>query len=94
MQRSRQSKIGSNLEVMYSLFGDRAEACEFKIREASRVTGVMLKDLPLKPGLIISFIGRDGKIIIPTGSDQINIGDNVMVVTMNKGFTEISDILR
>ena len=92
--RSRQSKIGSNLEVMYSLFGDRAEACEFKIREASRVTGVMLKDLPLKPGLIISFIGRDGKSIIPTGSDQINIGDNVMIVTMNKGFTELSDILK
>ncbi len=92
--RSRQSKIGSNLEVMYSLFGDRAEACEFKVKEASRVTGTLLKDLPLKPGLIISFIGRDGKIIIPTGSDQINIGDNVMIVTMNKGFTELSDILK
>ena len=37
---------------------------------------------------------NERKIIIPTGSDQINIGDNVMVVTMNKGFTEISDILR
>ena len=92
--RSRQSKIGSNLEVMYSLFADRAEACEFKVKEVSRVTGVMLKDLNLKPGLIISFISRDGKIIIPTGSDQINVGDNVMVVTMNKGFTELSDILR
>ena len=92
--RSRQSKIGSNLEVMYSLFADRAEACEFKVKEVSRVTGVMLKDLNLKPGLIISFISRDGKIIIPTGSDQINVGDNVMIVTMNKGFTELSDILR
>ena len=92
--RSRQAKIGSNLEVMYSLFSDRAEACEFKVKEVSRVTGVMLKDLNLKPGLIISFISRDGKIIIPTGSDQINVGDNVMVVTMNKGFTELTDILR
>ena len=91
--RSRQSKIGSNLEVMYSLFGDRAEACEFKVKDASRVTGILLKDLNLKPGLIISFISRDGKIIIPTGSDQINIGDNVMVVTTQKGFTELSDIL-
>ncbi|MCR5489678.1 MAG: Trk system potassium transporter TrkA [Saccharofermentans sp.] len=92
--RSRQATIGSNLEVMYSLFGDRAEACEFKVKEASRVTGVMLKDLNLKPNLVISFIGRDGKIIIPTGSDQINIGDNVMIVSMNKGFTELSDILK
>lgn len=92
--RSRQATIGSNLEVMYSLFGDRAEACEFKVKEASRVTGVLLKDLNLKPGMIISFISRDGKIIIPTGSDQINIGDNVMVVTTKKGFTELSDILK
>lgn len=92
--RSRQATIGSNLEVMYRLFGDRAEACEFKVKEASRVTGVLLKDLNLKPGMIISFISRDGKIIIPTGSDQINIGDNVMVVTTKKGFTELSDILK
>ncbi len=92
--RARQATIGSNLEVMYSLFADRAEACEFKVKEASRVTGVLLKDLNLKPGMIISFISRDGKIIIPTGSDQINIGDNVMVVTTKKGFTELSDILR
>lgn len=92
--RSRQATIGSNLEVMYSLFGDRAEACEFKVKEASRVTGILLKDLNLKPGMIISFISRDGKIIIPTGSDQINIGDNVMVVTTKKGFTELSDILK
>ena len=79
---------------MYNLFGDRAEACEFKVKEASRVTGVLLKDLSLKPGVIISFISRDGKIIIPTGSDQINIGDNVMIVTTQKGFTELSDILK
>ena len=92
--RARQATIGSNLEVMYSLFGDRAEACEFKVKEASRITGVLLKDLNLKPGMIISFISRDGKIIIPTGSDQINIGDNVMVVTTKKGFTELSDILK
>jgi trk system potassium uptake protein TrkA len=92
--RARQATIGSNLEVMYNLFGDRAEACEFKVKEASRITGVMLKDLHLKDGVIIAFIGRDGKIIIPTGQDQINIGDNVMIVTKNKGFTEISDILR
>ena len=92
--RSRQATIGSNLEVMYSLFGDRAEACEFKVKEASRVTGVLLKDLNLKPGMIISFISRDGKIIIPTGSDQINIGDNVMIVTTQKGFTQLSDILK
>ena len=92
--RARQATIGSNLEVMYNLFGDRAEACEFKVKEASRVTGVLLKDLNLKPGMIISFISRDGKIIIPTGSDQINIGDNVMVVTTKKGFTELSDILK
>jgi trk system potassium uptake protein TrkA len=44
--------------------------------------------------MIISFISRDGKIIIPTGSDQISIGDNVMVVTTKKGFTELSDILK
>ena len=79
---------------MYHLFDERAEAIEFKVMEASNATGKQLKDMKLKPNTLVSFINRSGKIIIPTGSDSIEVGDSVMIVTKNKGFTTLTDIVR
>ena len=92
--RARQASIGSNVEVMYHLFDERAEAIEFKVMEHSDVTDKQLKDLKLKSNTLVSFINRAGKIIIPKGNDTIEVGDSVMIVTKNKGFTALTDILR
>ena len=92
--RARQASIGSNVEVMYHLFDERAEAIEFKVMEASNATGKQLKDMKLKPNTLVSFINRSGRIIIPTGTDSIEVGDSVMIVTKNKGFTTLTDIVR
>ncbi|MCR4767480.1 MAG: Trk system potassium transporter TrkA [Saccharofermentans sp.] len=92
--RARQASIGSNVEVMYHLFDERAEAIEFKVMEHSDVTDKQLKDLKLKSNTLVSFINRAGKIIIPKGNDTIEVGDSVMIVSKNKGFTALTDILR
>ena len=49
---------------------------------------------PACANTLVSFINRSGKIIIPTGNDSIEVGDSVMIVTKNKGFTTLTDILR
>lgn len=92
--RARQASIGSNVEVMYHLFDERAEAIEFKVREPSNATGRQLKEMKIKPNTLVSFINRSGKIIIPTGNDTIEVGDSVMIVTKHKGFTTLTDIVR
>lgn len=92
--RAKQASIGSNVEVMYHLFDEKAEAIEFKVMENSNATGKQLKDMKLKPNTLVSFINRSGKIIIPKGDDSIEVGDSVMIVTKNKGFTALTDILR
>ena len=79
---------------MYHLFDERAEAIEFKVMEHSNVTDKQLKELKLKSNTLVSFINRAGKIIIPKGNDTIEVGDSVMIVTKNKGFTALTDILR
>ena len=92
--RAKQASIGSNVEVMYHLFDEKAEAIEFKVMENSNATGKQLKEMKLKPNTLVSFINRSGKIIIPKGDDSIEVGDTVMIVTKNKGFTALTDILR
>ena len=75
------------------LFDQRVEAIEFRIDEKSAVTDIPLRDLKLKKDLLISFINRNGKIMLPNGQDSIKVGDTVMIMTTHKGFRDIMDIL-
>ena len=92
--RAKRASIDSNLETLYHLFDGRVEALEFSIDEASRVTDIPLMNLKLKERVLVAFINRNGKIILPSGQDSIQVGDTVMIVTTHHGFDEIEDILR
>ena len=92
--RAKKNSMGSNIETLYHMFDSRVEAIEFIVEENSKVSGVPIKDLKLKKDVLISFINHNGHIIIPTGNDEIEDGDTVMIVTKNTGFTDIDDIVR
>jgi trk system potassium uptake protein TrkA len=92
--RAKKDSIGSNIETLYHLFDSRAEAIEFRVNEDSAVTNTPLMELSLKDDLLISFISRNGSILIPTGQDSIQVGDTVMVVTTHTGFNDLQDILK
>lgn len=92
--RALRASRSSEIATLYHLFDARAEAIEFRIKESTPVVGKALKDLSLKPDLLIAFINRKGKIIIPSGTDTIEVGDTVMIVTTHTGFNEIRDILK
>lgn len=91
--RAKKASINSNVETLYHMFDYKAEAIEFRVNEESNVTNIPLMDLSLKKNLLISFIGRNGSIIIPSGKDCIKAGDTVMIVTTHTGFNDIQDIL-
>lgn len=91
--RAKSNSRGSNIETLFHVFDARAEAIEFRVNDASSVTGIPLMNLKLKKDLIISFINRGGNILIPSGQDTIEVGDTVMVVTTHTGFQDIVDIM-
>ena len=92
--RAMQNSIGSNVETLYQILDNQAEALEFSIREDGPVVGVPLMELELKKNLLVACINHNGRIIIPRGHDQIQIGDTVIIVTTEKGLQDINDILR
>lgn len=91
--RAKKNSTNSNIETLYHMFDSRVEAIEFWVESESKVTNIPLMDLNLKKGLLISFINRNGSIIIPSGQDSIQVGDTVMIVTTHTGFNTIQDIL-
>lgn len=92
--RAKKNSTNSNIETLYHMFDNRAEAIEFRVDEPSSVTGIPLKDLMLKNDLLVSFIYRNGKVQIPSGLDTIKVGDTVMIVTTHTGLDNIQDIIR
>lgn len=92
--RAKKASLGSNIETLYHMFDSRVEAIEFRVAKTSAITDVPLMNLALKKNLLITFIYRNGSVIIPTGRDCILVGDTVMVVTANTGLTDILDIMR
>ncbi|MBO4325113.1 MAG: Trk system potassium transporter TrkA [Lachnospiraceae bacterium] len=91
--RAKKESRNSNIETLYHLADHRVEALEFDVRESSPVTGTPLFRLALKQNVLIACINRDGRIIIPSGQDTIEVGDEVTVVTTHSGFRDLQDIL-
>ena len=85
---------GDDILTLSHLFDRKVEAIEFNITETSNATGVPFSVLHFKDNVLIAFINRNGTIIIPSGSDTIEVGDTVMVVTTHTGFATILDTLR
>ena len=92
--RARRNSQGSaNVETMYQLVDGKVEALEFIVKSQTNYTGIPLKDLSLKVNNLIACIARKRKIIIPNGDDCIQVGDSVIIITMEKHIQDIQDIL-
>lgn len=91
--RSRKNSLGSNVETLHKIIDGRAEALEFIIRSNSRATGIPLQELKIKKETLVASIVRNGRIIIPSGSDKLLQGDRVIVITQLRGLNDIEDVL-
>lgn len=91
--RAMQNSLGSNVETLYKIVGNKAEALEFRATNKSAVCGKPLMELQLLPDLLIGAINRGGKILTPAGRDTIEPGDTVIVVTTVTGLNDLDDIL-
>lgn len=83
----------SAVESLYRLNGGNAEAIEFRLSASSALFEKTLQELPIKKNTIIAAVIRNGKIMIPGGSDHLATGDRVIIVTTNKGYRIIDDIM-
>lgn len=92
--RAMANTVGSNVETMYRLAGNKVEALSFIIRENAPVLNIPLAELNLKDGILLAAIQRDRRIIIPRGNDSMQEGDTVVIVTTITGLHDIGNILK
>lgn len=92
--RSTANSQGSNVEEFYRLANDKVEVLQFHVAKSSNTINIPLSELEIKAGILITSIIRENEVIYPGGFDVILPADDVIVVTKNKNFQDINDILQ
>ena len=93
--RAMQNTLGSNIKALHRIVGGQVEALEFGVRRDAPFAGVPLKDLPIRAEVLVAGIVRpNGETIIPSGSDTLQPGDDVVVVTNGARIHDLRDILQ
>lgn len=84
----------SGVDTLTRIADNRIEALEFHVGKNFGGCSVPLKTLRLKKNLLIACIIRtDGSLVFPCGSDVINEGDSVIVITGAGRFSDLVEIL-
>ena len=92
--RSLARSEGSAVENLYKPLGGAIEAVEFTASPNTKFLDTPLKDLRLKPGMLVAAIAREGRTIIPDGSASIHAGDRVVVMAKSLFLRDLNDILQ
>ncbi|MDO4815078.1 MAG: Trk system potassium transporter TrkA [Bacillota bacterium] len=91
--RALQNSQGSKIETLYRLMNGAVEALEFAVSPDFSRLNTPIKDLNIKPGILLAGIIRGSKTIIPAGNDVILPGDNVIVIAANQKLCDLSEIM-
>ena len=79
--RAMSNSLGGSMETLYRLADGKVEALEFKVGPDSACVNIPLKDLKLRPNVLICALIRGNKSIIPDGNSRILPGDHAVIVT-------------
>lgn len=84
---------GSGISALYKIIGDKAEAVEFRVDDNEKFVGKTLRDITLKPGVILACITRGREVFIPDGDSTVEEGDLVVVISAAHKFMRLNEIL-
>ena len=82
--RAMQNQTGAAVSL-HTIADGRSEAVEFLVESNAPYCGVPLKDLKLKPNVLIVSITHGSQTEIPNGNSQFQEGDTLVVVTSGRG---------
>ena len=91
--RAMENQSGAAVTV-HTIADGQAEALEFLVDETTKYCGIPLKDIRLKPNILLVSISHGAITEIPNGTSSFDIGDVVVIVDTNRQeiIRQINDI--
>ena len=90
--RAMQNQTGAALSI-HTIADGQAEAVEFLVDSTTKNCGTALKNLRLKPNVLIASISHGARSEVPSGDSVFREGDSLVVVTSGRGvLQQLNDI--
>jgi len=90
--RAMENQTGAAISV-HSIADGQVEAVEFLVDDTTKNRGIPLKQMKLKPDILLASITRGSRTQVPNGDAYIQTGDTVVVVTGGRGaLQQLNDI--
>ena len=84
-----------NIKSLYRFAKNTAEAIEFVAKKDFVEIGKPLKDINLKKDIVVAFIIRNNKVIMPNGLTTIEAGDRVIIISAaDKNLSKLEEIVQ
>ena len=90
--RAMQETMETEVQSLCHIIDNKVEVLEFRLEEGAPHLGKKLQDIRFRQDVILSSITRRGGSFIPGGSDTMEAGDTVIVVTTRKGISRFREI--
>lgn len=84
---------GSSVEMLYRLADGTIEAMEFQVSASSACIDKPIRELKLRPNILLTAIIRNNHVLLPNGNTQILPGDHVVVVAKAGKLSNFDEIL-
>lgn len=82
----------TSVQTLYKIVNDEVEVLEFVVNEKTRYIHKPLKNIHIKNHILIAGILRNNEMIVPKGDDTLEIGDHVIIVTIDSLIKKLNDI--
>ena len=90
--RAMENQVGAAVTV-HSIADGQAEAIEFLVDASTKHIGEPLKNISLKPNILLASITHGRNIIIPNGDSVFQAGDRIVLVSSaGKAIQQLNDI--
>lgn len=85
--------LGGGVRSAAQLLEDRIEIVEAEVSSKSELTGGPLSEVKLPRGVLVAALCRGDTLLVPRGSDRVEPGDRVLLVTTAENETVLAKFL-
>jgi trk system potassium uptake protein TrkA len=86
--------MGTGIEALTTIEGERAEIIEYIAYKNSKITGKPLKDIKFPSGAIVSMVIHGNEPFIPRGDYVIEDGDRVLIFSLPSAVTNVEKLFK
>ncbi|WP_292487252.1 Trk system potassium transporter TrkA [Methanohalobium sp.] len=86
--------MGTGIEALTTIEGERAEIIEYIAYKNSKITGKPLKDIKFPSGAIVSMVIHGNEPFIPRGDHVIEDGDRVLIFSLPSAVTDVEKLFK